>query len=213
MRTIKKNLDMIAWLLALLAYTLGLKFVLGIHPHPIEIASILLIIPSLILVRKQSVWGLALNALASVLLVIYFVSIGLYGQVALRTFITLNCFVSIYFWLRGGGAGKKRSELKPSFLRGWQRALILVGLAAVVAVALPGGLIRVFDYASMYVVITGSLLIIKKKTESWGLFLVGDAAGMPLFILSAAYMNIFFTAFTSINNAMGFCQWRKARGK
>jgi len=137
--------------------------------------------------------------------------IGLYGQVMLRLFITLNCLVSIWFWRRGEGTGKKRRELRPSFLAGWQRALLIVGLGAVAVPALSKGLIHMLDYSSMYVVIVGSLLIVKKKTDSWGFFLVGDATSLPLFLLSASYMNIFFGVFSVTNNATALYQWRNSR--
>jgi nicotinamide mononucleotide transporter PnuC len=121
----------------------------------------------------------------------------------------LGAVVAIWSWRKP--KDKKKKELRPSFLVPWQRALLAVGLVVVAAVASLNGLMYALDYSILYLVIAGSLILIRKKTEAWGLYLAADIAGVPLFLLSGSYMMLFTLMFFMANNVAGLYQWQREK--
>jgi len=201
-----KYLDLVAFPAALLVWVAVLSL-FGIYSPPIEILGIALLGTAMILVRKQSIYGWCFSVAAGVLLVVYFLNIGLWGQVWLRVFTVLHALTSISFWRRG--EGKMKKELRPSWLAPWQRALLVFCWGAIATVASFGSLKSVLDWVTMSGSIAGSLLLIKKKRETWYIWVVAEAIRFPLFVISGSYMNLFFSGFSLWNNVAAIRQWRK----
>ena len=205
-----KHKDLV-WLgVALVLWTAGL-FVLGFRPPFIEILGVALLAPAMVLMRKQSIIGFVFLIIACSLLMVYFLGLGLYGQVLLRFTGVLNGVVSIYFWRRGAGAGVvgKKARLCPTSLSSRYRLMLVAGFALLAMAAAPMGLTAVLDFVVAYAILMGGLLLIKKKTEAWWMWLVGDLIMIPLFMLSGSWMNLFFASFSATNDVMAIKQWRK----
>jgi nicotinamide mononucleotide transporter len=176
-----------------------------------ELIGIIMLGFSLILIRRQSVWGPVWAIIAAIPLLVYFASIGLYGQVTLRVIQILIAAAAIYSWRRGVKIGGEKQELQPSYLSGRQRILLVLAFGVVAGVASLGGLKSVLDWTSMLGSIVRGLLVIKKKTETWWIRLVRDSLRLPLFIMSGSYMTLFYTLFFAGNSVAAIRQWGRSK--
>jgi nicotinamide mononucleotide transporter PnuC len=182
MNFIRKNVDLILVLGLFGLWAFGLKLY-GIELSVFEAVPVVLNIIALCLMRRQVPYGFLFGASASTIFAAYFIRIGLYGQVVMRVFGVGVCLLSFYFWIR---PGKKKTELLPSSLSTVQRAAVVLGLTLVVVICARGGAIAVLDYSALYLIGLGTIILSRKKSEAWVMYLAGDVIGLGLFALAGA---------------------------
>jgi nicotinamide mononucleotide transporter PnuC len=178
---------------------------------PVELAGVAANITAVTLMRRQNVWGYIVAIFANSLLAAYFFGAGLSGQGIVRALYALMSGAGAYAWGRPAEDGAPK---KPTYLpRVWQIP-IAAGLAAVVAAQIAMGrtAVGVIDYASLYLSLSGALLIMDKKVEGWILWTLVDFVNIPLFVMSGAYLNIFYHLFSIANEMAAIPEWhREAR--
>ena len=89
----------------------------------------------------------------------------------------------------------------------------MAGLAAIAGAASSNGLVSVLDYSIMYLIVVGSLLVVKKKIETWWLFLAADLSSVPMLLLSGSYVVVFAGVISAMNDVAAIRQWRKVKDK
>jgi nicotinamide riboside transporter PnuC len=200
----------IALALALLAlYVLAVKWIWSPALSAVEIAGVAANIAAIILLKRESPWGFGVGIAANATLAAYFIIIGLSGQAINRVLYAIMSAASLISWLLPNK--KTGKPLRPSFLPVHARALILAGLAAVVAakVVAGAGTVGILDYSSLYLSLAAGLLIIRKKAECWYFWLAMDAVNLPLFVMAGAYVNIFYGAFSLVNDSLAAARWTR----
>ena len=206
-----ENKHMLAVLVVMAAYILILYYAFGIRPHAIEFSAAALGIISLDLLRRQKSAGFVFGVLSCALLICWFASIDLYGQIAMRAVLLGTNLLGLYFWLRP--RIQSGQELKPSWLSAQIRAPFLAILAAVGAAIWAGdGFLSSLDWMSALVIIVGNILLAKKKIDAWILLLVGDGLlGIPLAVMSGSWMVLFMLCFLVIIEISSIIQWRREK--
>ena len=186
-----KYKDIWGMLLLMTAYIIAIWYKFDIAPTYMETISVFLVVIATGLMRRQMVSGLTVGILSNIISIIYFALLGLYGQAAQR-------LVVIGFRSRSIATWKTRKDgtvLKPSTMT-WKWRLILIGImATIVLYASQYGLIPAIDWACASMIIAFNVLMIWKKIEGWGLFLIANAIATILFFLSGSYLWMFNTLF------------------
>jgi nicotinamide mononucleotide transporter PnuC len=212
MGKIGKNIDFVLALALLAVYVAVLRFALRLELSGIEIAGVAANIIAVTLMRRQSVWGYMVAILANSLLAAYFYSAGLSGQTIVRAFYAVMSGAGAYSWHRPRKNGER---LAPAYLPRRLWILIAAGLVAVVAaqVSMGRAALGIIDYASLYLSLAGGLLMMGKKIEGWILWTLVDFVNIPLFVMSGAYLNIFYHLFSITNEMVAIPAWHRERRK
>ena len=203
------NKYIILMLAIMTIYIIILRLIFGIIPETFEIISITMGVICLDLLRRQNSLAFISNILFSAMLIFWFVSIGLFGQVVMRTsMLIINAF-GLYFWLRPKGENK---ELIPSWLSKKFQFCIYSGILILpISILLLYGLKESMDWTYSVLVLTGYAMMSKKKIDSWILWLISDVFfGIPLFLISGSWMNVLFCIFLITSEIAAIKQWSKS---
>jgi len=188
-----------------------------------EFTLVMLTLIAMPMLKRENPWGQIVSFVAQILFVYYFLGLDLIGQAIFGAVWAVLNLIGFYNWLRSADNKKKKPAsarlrrdkpaLVPSFLQPIWLVAILAGAAMVVWVSSAGGIINVLDYSILYFGIAGQVVLTKKKTDGWTLWIVTSVAGIILFwktglylllLRSIAYLFIYITAFV---------KWSKKNGK
>jgi hypothetical protein len=206
----RNNKYMILMFAIMIIYIIVLRHVVGIVPATFEIISITIGIIYLDLLRRQNPLGLVSSILFLAMLICWFASIGLFGQVVTRaSMLTINIF-GLYFWLHPKGESK---ELIPSWLSGKFRFCIYSGVLILAAgIAFLYGLKTSMDWTYTSLALIGCAMVSKKKIDAWVMWLIAEIFfGIPLFLMSESWMNILFCIFSASSEIAAITQWNKSK--
>ena len=217
MNKIKEFFSENSTLLVMLVLAAGFEIVLrtafGIAAHAIEIVAIMFGIIALDLGRRQKVSNFFFNIIFSLLLIAWFSSIGLYGQVAMRSFVALTSVVGIYFWLH---PGRNIKFMRPMNLPNTERFALYSSIAIIsVAMLAVFGPLRAMDYSVAGLIIIGTMLLTRKKIDAWICFLLADITSLFLFPFVGTYVYLAFVGcaiYTEINSIRRWGKLVKRRG-
>jgi len=207
-RTLRDNLDTILVLGLTILYFAVMKHVFGFAVSPIEFAGVLLTMTSLILMRKENIFGFVVAIVANVVLLIYFASLGLPGQSILRIAYSAISVAGIYSWLRPSEKSTRR--LLPSNTQPWILILFAcaVGAIAITACARSGA-VSALDITMLCLGFGGKIFLVWKKIEAWHIWILDDLLGITLFAMTGAYMSLFRAIITLGNSIAAAVSWRK----
>ena len=189
-------------------YVAVLRGVFGIYPATLEMLAIVFAVIQFDLFRRQKMAAFIFNIINCALLIIWFSSIGLYGQVTLRSVFILLNLVGLYLWLRPKILDKK--ELQPTWLPNIIRAPIyLAVILFVLFVFFRYGLITSMDWAYTVCAAVGNVMIAKKKIDAWVIWLITDLIGIPLFLMTGSWMYLLITVFMIGIEIAALKSWRQ----
>ncbi|MDR1360750.1 MAG: nicotinamide riboside transporter PnuC [Rickettsiales bacterium] len=199
MSRIKKFFDENKYIFIMLGvaavYAAALRFCFGITPSLVETFAVAFGIIEFDLLRREKSSGFAFAVIKCVLLAFWFITIGLYGQVAYRVAFAIFNFVALLIWLFPKRITNKKN-LKPAWLP------VKFGLAIYTAAILFGlvmlacfDAITAMDMIVAALAALGNLLIIFKKTDTWAIWLAADFIGLPLFFITGSWMYLLLTVF------------------
>lgn len=142
---------------------------------------------------KQNIWTWPTGIISVSAFGILFFQIKLYADMCLQVFFLWSCIQGWYFWLHGG---ENRTALTISTLSFRQRTLLSFALVGCVGII--GFLFQRFtDAALPYLDSTASgmsvmaqLLLMRKKFETWYLWIAVDVLSVGIYI----YKEVYFTA-------------------
>ncbi len=206
MRFLRANLDIPLFLGLITIYFLIMKFVIGMPVSNLDFIGCFVNLISVLLMKRENVLGFVFGILAGIILIIYYGSLGLSGQILIRSFYIALNIISIYFWLKRDCNGNR---ISPSFMKWWLRIVFILGLISIVTVSTPFGIIAALDFTSVYLSISGSIVIAKKKIEGWLIWILADSVNILLFTLSGAYMSAFREVISLSNEVLAAKQWFK----
>jgi len=149
-----------------------------------------------------------ISIVGNAVLAYYFMLINLPGQIVLCGFaITMNV-AALYSWLIPSKETNK--IIRPTFLRPLHLVVIILAVAGAAAIgAMTRGIIGALDLLVMTAAIIGILLLVRKKTEAWAMYIASDTTGIALFWLTGSYLmlaTMFIYLYTDI---AAFFRWRR----
>lgn len=200
-----KYKDIWGMLVLMSIYIIAIWYKFDVVPTIMETSSVFLVVIATALMRRQMVSGLTVGIISNVISIVYFSSLGLYGQAAQR-------LVVIGFRSRSIATWKTRKDgtvLKPSTMT-WKWQLILMGILTVIVLcASYYGFITAIDWLSASMIIAFNILMIWKKIEGWMVFLVANAIATTLFFLSGSYLWMFNGLFAFGTGIAAIKGWMK----
>jgi nicotinamide mononucleotide transporter len=160
---------------------------------PLELTGVIFGLLSVYFSVKQNIWTWPTGIISVSAFGVLFFQIKLYADMCLQVFFLWSCIQGWYFWLHGG---QNRTALTISTLTTRQR--ILLSFALIGCVGVIGFLFQRFtDAALPYVDSTASgmsviaqLLLMRKKFETWHLWIAVDILSVGIYI----YKEVYFTA-------------------
>ncbi|HEX9987556.1 MAG TPA: nicotinamide riboside transporter PnuC [Chloroflexia bacterium] len=180
---------------------------------PAEIIGVVFGLLSVWLTVKRSIWCWPTGIVSVAAFAILFFDIKLYADMGLQIFFLATSFMGWYYWLRGG---RNQTELPISTLTPSQVALIGVGLvASVFAVGYLFSMytdahIPFWDATASGMSVLAQLLLMRKKLESWYLWIAVDVLSIGIYI----YKDVLLTAGLYVVFLLlaigGLLEWRKA---
>ena len=189
------------------AYVIILRLAFGITPKTFEIISVTMGVIFLDLLRRQDPSAFVFGALFSGMLIFWFVSIGLFGQVVMRASMLAISILGLYFWRR---PKEEKKEFMPSWLSRKVQFCIYSGIIIFpVSILLLYGLKEAMDWTYSILVLTGYALVSKKKIDGWSIWLISDVFfGVPLFLMSGSWMSVLYCAFLISSEIAAIKQWK-----
>jgi nicotinamide mononucleotide transporter len=142
-----------------------------------------------------------------------FYEIKLYADLGLQIFFLATSFTGWYYWLHGG---RERTELPISTLTRSQIGLLGVGLAA--SVLLVGYLFSAYtdahipfwDAAASGTSVLAQVLLMRKKLESWYLWIAVDVLSIGIYIYKGVMLTAgLYVLFLALAIG-GLFEWRRA---
>jgi len=205
---IRKNFDFILFPAVIMTLA-GVLHFFGLANVPIlELVAVLFLVISRPLQKREMPSGFVAAIAANAMLGVYFLQIGLSGQVVLCAFLTVTNAIALYFWLAPGKNAKKKFH--PTFLHPTWRTVVMIGviLAAALGAGI-AGLVGALDYFAMAAGIIGTLMLGAKKIDAWGLFSITSLTGILLFYITNSYLMLAAVAMFAYNDISAYFQWRK----
>jgi len=207
-KMLRDNLDTVLVLGLMGLYFAAMKYVFGLAVSTIEFAGVLLTMTSLVLMRKENIFGFVVAIAANIVLLIYFVSLGLPGQSILRIAYFVISVASIYSWLRP--SEKSVRHLLPSRTRPWILTLFAGAVAAITITACAQkGVVSALDITMLCLGLGGKIFLVWKKVEAWHIWILDDILGITLFAITGAYMSLFRAVITLGNSIAAAVSWRR----
>lgn len=173
----------------------------------LEFVTVVLSMVSIMLLRREYAIGYAFSFIAQMLFIMYFLRIGLTGQVILGAVVAGIDAISFYSWIRPDKKTKK--IIQPSFMNPTRWLIVLAGLAIIIIWRYSSGTISILDYLVLYLGLFGQILLIRKKADGWLLWILFDILSIGLFWLSGSYL-LFLRSFIDLyNETRAFIEWTK----
>jgi nicotinamide riboside transporter PnuC len=155
----------------------------GIYVAPVVFCASLFSIFAALFSKRQKWWAELLYIAGNILFVIYFVRIGLFGHIWMFLFYTVLCICTIIAWKEAGRAANK--SLKPSRISNRLKVSLFAGIFLSMVVMYTNGVISALDHGILFCGIAGKLLLVKKKTDGWVMWLLSNFMEFALFALTA----------------------------
>jgi nicotinamide mononucleotide transporter len=178
-----------------------------------EIVGVVFGLLSVWLTVRRSIWCWPTGIVSVAAFAILFFDIKLYADMGLQIFFLATSFMGWYYWLRGG---RNNTELPITTLTPNQVALIGLGLiASVFAVGYLFSMytdahIPFWDSTASGMSVLAQLLLMRKKLESWYLWIAVDVLSIGIYI----YKDVLLTAGLYVVFLLlaigGLLEWRKA---
>ncbi|MCL2537986.1 MAG: nicotinamide riboside transporter PnuC [Alphaproteobacteria bacterium] len=212
MNFIRKYWDLIFFPTAMIILTAALHFSGIAKLSYLEFGAVMCAITGRMLLKRENPVGLFFGVVASIIFMLYFLQVQLFGQLVLAAVYVILNGASIYSWLRPSADTGK--IIRPTFLpRFWQVGIMLTVTIAAVIGATMRGTVGALDYFVMATGIIGMMLLVRKKTDAWVSFTASDIAGLALFWMSGSYL-VLATMFVYIyNDIAAFFRWHKISRK
>lgn len=179
---------------------------------PLELIGVVFGLLSVYFSVKQNIWTWPTGIISVSAFGVLFYEIKLYADMCLQVFFLWSCIQGWYFWLHGG---ENRTALRISPLTNGQRTLLSFALIGCVGAI--GFLFQRFtDAALPYLDSTASgasvmaqLLLMRKKFETWYLWIGVDVLSVGIYIYKEVYFTagLFFVFMLLCIN--GLIAWRK----
>jgi nicotinamide mononucleotide transporter len=182
----------------------------------IEIAGFALAIAMVICNTQQWQWGWPLAIASSALYAVVFTKAKLYGDASLQLLFILLALWGWWQWRRGAQASSLAPELVPRAIPKPQAAC---GLALwLVLWALIAWLLHQFTDSDAVVAdafitassIAATLLLARKFTVNWLIWLVVNVVSVILFISKQLWLSAVLYAVLAVMSVYGWQQWRRA---
>jgi len=162
---------------------------------------------------KQKVLSWPIGIISTVAFGILFWQIKLYADMGEQVFYLVTGFYGWYLWKHGG---EKKTELKVSLLKNYQRILSVLGI--ITASWLVGYLLKNYTDASLpYLDATttvmsfaAQILLMKKKFENWILWIIIDVMALGIYAYKGVYLTTGLYALFLGLASSGCYSWWKA---
>lgn len=179
---------------------------------PVELAAVALIVASVVLAVKRSLWQFPIGIVGTLVYVYVFWAAQLYASAGLNVFFSAVQFYGWWFWLRGDEGRAPRVGSSPlPFVIGVcglglaGAALLAMALRTYTDAALPYADAAIFGLSA-----AAQFLLSRKRIETWivwgvvNLLSVATYASQGLWPTAILYAGLFFNVF------WGWHEWRKA---
>jgi nicotinamide mononucleotide transporter len=165
------------------------------------------------LVAKQNIWNWPIGILNNILWIVLFITAGLYADSALQIVYIILALIGWYTWIYGG---TNRSALVPTYtsIKEWAWLFItgLAGFSVIVLVLsnLTNSTVPGWDALTTILSLLAVWGQIKKKVESWYLWMIADIVYIPLYVYKGLTLTaILYAGFFSLC-VVGLIKWKAA---
>jgi nicotinamide mononucleotide transporter len=202
---IKKYWDVIFFPAILLALFILLQiFNLG-NVSIYELIGIIFAMLGITLIKREIAIGQLVSMLGQIFLVLHFLPMKLYGQVAFCIVWGIINLISFCSWnIKTNG-----KIIKPSDIHWIYLFLTGIGLLLIIAIQYHSGLVGLLDYSIVYLGIIGQLMLITKKIQGWILWIIVDVMSVVLFLITGSYLLFARDMFYIFNNITAYFKWKK----
>lgn len=161
---------------------------------------------------KQKILSWPIGIISTVAFGILFWQIKLYADMGEQVFYLVTGFCGWYLWKHGG---EKKTELKVSLLKNYQRVLSILGI--ITASWLVGYLLKTYTDASLpYLDATttvmsfaAQILLMKKKFENWILWIIIDVMALGIYAYKGVYLTTgLYALFLGLASAGCYSWWK-----
>jgi nicotinamide mononucleotide transporter len=198
--------------LTTVTYLIGLQLGWILLIDNIEFIGVVLNYSCVILTVRQNIWAWPIGILAVIFLGILFWNYSLYSSLALSILYFLPVqFLGWWAWLKGG---KDRTELNVSNLTFNQWGMIIISVlplyfgVSYLNVFL-GGASPFLDTAILIVSILAQYLLIWKKIESWGAWIIVNIVSIYVYGTTGAFLLATQYLLFLGNAVYGYIMWKK----
>ena len=165
------------------------------------------------LVAKQNIWNWPIGILNNVLWIVLFITAGLYADSALQVVYIVLALIGWYLWLFGG---TNRSELKVTKTTGDQWVgLLIIGFFGFIfmyqiLLQYTPSTVPAWDALTTVLSLMAVWGQMKKKLESWYLWMLADIIYIPLYVYKGLSLTaILYAGFFALC-VMGLIKWKRA---
>lgn len=178
----------------------------------LEITANILNVLGVYLAARNKIATWPVGILGCILYGVMFVEVKLYADVTLQIFYIVTAVYGWFLWKRGG---EEASELPVTNVRLKQLALYsVIGIATTLAYgkllsATTDASYPFIDSLVMSFSVVAQLLMMRRKIESWPLWIMVNAISIALFISKGLYLTALVYGIFSANAVLGYFQWKK----
>jgi nicotinamide mononucleotide transporter len=178
-----------------------------------EVTGVIFGLLSVWLTVRQSVWCWPTGLVSVVAFAVLFLQIKLYADVGLQIFFFVTGVQGWYYWLYGG---KHRTELPITQLT--TKQILALALLLLVNVLLIGwsfsrytdAHVPFWDAAASGASVVANLLLVRKKLESWYLWILVDVLSIGIYAYKQVWLTAgLFTIFLGLA-IRGLIVWQRA---
>ncbi len=159
---------------------------------------------------KENIWNFPIGLLNTATYCVVFFQARLFGDSALQVVYFVLGLIGWYLWLYGG---ERHTRLHVT--RAPDLELLVVGLAVVAStlllwktLRLVGGSASFWDASTTSVSLGAQWLLNRKRLENWHLWILVDAAYVPLYVSRGLNLTALLYAVFLVMAVMGLVRWR-----
>lgn len=188
----------------------GLGALGEVTTYPIELFGMATALACVFLTVRQHIWCWPVGIVSSVAYGFFFGHLKLYADTYLQVFFIATSAYGWYWWLRGGPG---HNRLQVSGLDARQRAAwALATLAAIASVGYfhanyTEARLPYLDAIASGGSVTAQLLMMRKKSECWPLWVAVDVLSIYIYIVTQVVLTAILYAMLLVLAALGWHQW------
>lgn len=178
-----------------------------------EIVGVVFGLLSVLLTVRQNIWCWPTGIVSVAAFAVLFLQSKLYADAGLQIFFLATSCHGWYWWLHGG---LNQTELSISRLTLAQK--VWFGLALVVCIVMTGSWLSLYTDASIPFwdasasggSVLAQLLLMRKKLETWYLWIAVDVLSIGIYLYKEIYLTAFLYVIFLFLAAGGLMAWRRS---
>lgn len=178
---------------------------------PLEIAANIVTALAIFLAGRNSIHTWWLGIIGCTLFGVLFYQFQLYADMTLQAFFIATSMIGWVRWSRGTGGGElpiSRTHI-PTLIISVFIALIVGGLYALLLHRFTDAYAPGWDSLLLVSSVIGQILLMNRKIENWGFWLLVNTIAVPLFFSRGLYLTSGLYAAYWVHAIIAYFKWRR----